>query len=948
MTSVVVNTEAATIDFGEEIQPILTRHCTKCHGGVKQAGGVSFIYKDRTLGFAKSGEIVVSPGNLEDSALYHRITTDDPDDRMPPPEESPEGLSAKEIETLKQWIEEGAPWGEHWAYLKPAKPELPEVTLKDWVRQPLDRFILARHEAAGLEPASEASPEAWLRRISLDLTGLPPTLEELDRFELLALSQGDRAYESAVDRLLASRSFGERWATPWLDQIRYADSRGLGLDDRRTIWKYRDWVVNALNADMPFDDFTIKQIAGDLLPEPTTEDLIATACHRATQASNEGGTDDEMFRVAAVLDRANTTWQTWQGITFGCAQCHDHPYEPITQNEYYQFVSYFNNTVDSDAPGDEPVYRVPLNKADYLKARTLQNEADDLHAKTWEAGYRIAEEATWKKVSILEAETNNATKLAIDRESERDEFFTVGTIQNRPEYTLPVRLQNLTGPLTAIRLHGLPHEPETALKDSEWGFIISHFQLGRMGEGNQFEVIPLSYVIPDEAYSKFDPQDSLNGDPKSGGGFGPYTRIHYPRTAVFVLQEPVSLTSDDGRLVVKIRHDIQMGGAHPLVTKRGWFDYSTDAKLTEFAKDPILQTKREKLRQLKKAISEIPATTVPVLADRPTRFARPTHVFDRGNYLNKTDSVESGLPNVFGAQPAQEHDRFAMASWLASEENPLTARVAVNRLWEQMFGIGLVSSLEDFGVSGEKPTHPDLLDYLAQRFQTEYQWSVKKVLKEIALSSTYRQSSRILPAQATADPDNRLYTRGPRKRLSAEMVRDQALAVSGLLDGRLGGAPVHPPIPAGVWTPFARDAWDTKENGDRFRRSVYTYMKRSIPYPSFATFDAPSREFCAPRRLTSNTPLQALVTLNDQAFVECAESLAKRMALHSVEIRSQIGYGYRLITGRKIDKTREQQLSTLYRETFDEFSHQQDSAAELRAREVVASVLLNMDETLTY
>ncbi|MEL6108971.1 MAG: DUF1549 and DUF1553 domain-containing protein, partial [Planctomycetota bacterium] len=849
----------------------------------------------------------------------------------------------EEVELLRRWIRQGARWSEHWAYENPVAQSAPESNNSDWCRQPLDRFVIARLDEVGIEPAKEEQPARWLRRVMLDLTGLPPTPKERRDFLGRIHRYGEAGYQETVDELLARASFGERWASVWLDQIRYADSKGLGLDARRNIWKYRDWVIDALNADLPFDQFTIKQIAGDLLKDRTIEDLIATAAHRNTQTCEEGGTDDEEFRVMAVLDRVNTTWQTWQGVTFGCVQCHSHPYDPFQHDEYYRFAAFFNNTADTDLNEDWPVVQAPLDSKDYDRASELDAEIKSLREETWRAEFEaLMEPSYWKPLTGFSVSSNNATEVAVEAKGDHDEFVTVDTITKNLVVTVETPLPSDIQKLTAIRLTAMPKDPVAALPDSEWGFVLSHLrgELLVPGEAKP-RAIEFSRVICDEPEPFYDPQASL--DPKSNRGFAAYSRIHYPRSAAFVLKTPVDVAKNT-KLRLQLGQKVFLLGSFSLVIKRGRIDVSGDETLLQRLETDELRGNRETLAELRKRRSKIASTAVPVLTNRVSHLQRPTHVFARGLFLTKDAEVTAGTPQSL--PPLQGNngkaDRLALAKWLVSGENPLTARVTVNRIWARLFGTGIVATEEDFGSSGEPPSHPRLLDDLAVRFRTAMGWSQKELIREIVLSSTYRQSSAIRKDLLESDASNRLLARGPRHRLSAEIVRDQALAISGLLSDKMHGKPVHPPIPGGVWRPFAGgDKWTTPGTDDpnRYRRSIYTYTKRSIPFPMFAAFDAPSREFCAPRRLRSNTPLQALMTLNDQTFIECSEAFGVRMIESSESTDQRLRNGFSIATSRQPTDAELDDLKTLLESLQDLDEPQQFTS--------IASVLLNLDEVLT-
>ena len=940
------------IDFARDVRPIFNAHCVECHGGVKQASGVSFVYREQVLGRGDSGSTIVTPGDVDASELIRRVTSDDEGERMPPVDEHPEGLPAEEIDRLTRWVEEGAAWSDHWSFVPPRPAGLPDVKDKNWSENAIDRFVLARLEQEQIEPAPDERPERWLRRVTLDLTGLPPSPEERTAFLEEVEKSGEAAYARAVDRLLMSPQFGERWASIWLDQVRYADSRGLGQDGRRNIWKYRDWVIDAFNDDLPYDEFTVQQIAGDLLPDATIETRLATAVHRLTQQNEEGGTDDEEFRTAAVLDRVNTLWQTWQGLTFGCVQCHSHPYEPFRHEEYYRFVAFFNNTADCDLNEDWPVAQVPLDPAEYDEASRLDEQIGRLRRAIWEGEVDAARSVAWRPLRLAEVSSNNETKVVIEPQSDHDEFHTVGTVTQNTDFKVLAPLPEGVEKLTALRFTGLPLDPQKAVADSEWGFVLSHLKVRLVTPEGDKRDLELAHVIGDEPDPFFDPRETLRE--RSHQGFAAYSRIHYPRQAAIVLAEPVDVPAG-AKLELELIHRVQVLGAFSLVTRRGCLSVTDDPRLTELLHDEEVRDRKSRLVGLQSRRGLIKSTPIPVLEERPDHLARPTHVFERGLFLTKGAEVQPSVPDSLPPLSTEaQHPRLALAKWLVSRENPLTARVAVNRFWARLFGTGLVETEEDFGSSGERPSHPELLDYLALRFQNEHDWSTKSLLREIVLSRTYRQSSRVRPDIYERDPQNRLLATGPRHRLPAELIRDQGLAVSGLLSEKMFGPPVHPPIPDGVWKPFqAGDKWNTPAVGDedRYRRSIYTYTKRSIPYPMFAAFDAPSREFCTPRRLRSNTPLQALMTLNDESFMECARALARRMA-EEESLNGQLTVGYRLAAGVECDVERLAELKRLFEETAAEYREDQDAAAELgespeeAALVVVASVLLNLDEVV--
>ncbi|QDV63845.1 Planctomycete cytochrome C [Crateriforma conspicua] len=927
------------VDFAKQIRPLLNEHCAGCHGGVKAAADLSFASREAAIW-------AFEPGQPDDSMMVERIESDDPDYVMPPPEHGAP-LSDDEKQLVRRWIRQGATWALPWAYQPVRRPTAPAVDDPDWCNNEIDAYVLSQLESIGWKPNGAADPSLWLRRVTFDLTGIPPSvtdrrrfLEEVDRF-------GEKAYAMEVDRLLADPRFGERWASAWLDQIRYADSRGLGLDGRRRIWKYRDWVVRSINHDMPFDEFTIKQIAGDLVDQPSIDDRLATAAHRLTQTNEEGGTDDEEFRVAAVLDRVNTVWQTWQGITFGCVQCHSHPYDPIQHEEYYQFVAFFNNTADCDLNEDYPLLQVPLDPTEESRAGELDRQIESLRKQVFDAESAILNDDVidWRAPVQLDATADKQTEVIVQddpRAEAGQEFVTVDTLSSGTTITLTAQPDDAMDALSAIRLTLRPRDPDSGLADSEWGFVLSSIKVRSIdAEGGETE-LPIERLVVDDPDPFMRPSDSLND--KNKQGFAAYSRIHHSRRVALILEQTAKLGSDT-RIEVRLKHNVQLLAAFPLVSRRGRLDLSGDPTIADRLNVPELLQLRRDLDHRIGQRKQIPSVGIPVLAERPEHLKRPTHVFDRGLFLTKGERVQPDvpavLPDLTKSSGGEQADRMDLARWLVSDENPLTPRVFVNRVWARLFGMGLVATEEDFGSSGDPPTHPELLEYLASRFRGSDDWSLKPLVRDIVLSATYRQSSNGTDDRRAEDAANRYLARGPRFRMTAEMVRDAALAASGLLSNEIGGAPVHPPIPEGVWKPFqGGDKWDTApvSSGDRYRRSIYTYTKRSIPYPMFATFDAPSREFCTPRRLRSNTPLQALVTLNDDTFVECASALARSMRLLDRPTPDRIAWGFEAVTTRPPNPDEHDRLVRLYKAVLADGGDAETAMID------VATVLLNLDE----
>ncbi|HLH54712.1 MAG TPA: PSD1 and planctomycete cytochrome C domain-containing protein [Verrucomicrobiae bacterium] len=828
----------ANPDFNRAIRPILSENCYKCHGPDEAArkGNLRFDRRAAALQPAKSGLAPIVPGAPEKSGMVARITSTDPEKRMPPISTGKK-LSALQVNELKQWIRNGAVYAEHWAYVKPLRPPLPDVQNKDWAKNSIDRFILARLEKEGLKPSPEADKARLIRRVSLDLTGLPPTVEEVEGFK--ADSSPD-AYEKLVDRLLNRKSFGEHWARMWLDLARYADSAGYADDPPRTIWAYRDYVIRCFNENKPFDQFTIEQIAGDLLENPTEEQRVATAFHRNTMTNNEGGTDDEEFRNAAIVDRVNTTMAVWMGTSMACAQCHHHKYDPFSQQEYFSLFAILNNTADADRSDEAPVKK--LYSPEQKKQLTL------------------AENESWD----LEQKFAHPPAEARSRQSDWQQQFAW-------ELVWQSELGFVSKPLTAA------------------------------------EEMTVYAIPPKEILELLRP--------------GPQDRKEFQQETL---------------------------------TK--WYAANVD---------PELRPDQRRYNQLRRQIDEIEPNTVPVMKELEGDHRRKTHLQLRGNFLALGEEVTEGVPAVFASLPSGEPpNRLALARWLVDKENPLTARVTVNRFWEQIFGTGIVRTSEDFGSQGELPTHPELLDWLATEFMAG-NWNVKAFLKLLVTSATYRQSSRVTPELLEQDPGNLLLARGPRFRLTAEEIRDQALFVSGLLSSKMYGPPVRPPQPSsGLSAAFGGSLdWKTSEGEDRYRRAVYVEWRRTNPYPSLATFDAPGREVCALKRPRSNTPLQALVMLNDPVYVEAAQALGGRMASQTGSIMDKVTFGFRLCLAREPSQSEQDRLAKLYERAASHYQEHPDEAKkfakdmvkastqcdtpEMAAWTAVGNVLLNLDEMMT-
>ncbi|HEU0090736.1 MAG TPA: PSD1 and planctomycete cytochrome C domain-containing protein [Vicinamibacteria bacterium] len=967
------------VDFKRDVQPIFQARCTRCHGAEQQRSQLRLDSRTGALRGGMSGAVVL-PGDSRGSALFQRITGV----LQPsmPFEGSP--LPAEEIARIQTWIDAGAPGAvdaeppdqRHWAYRKPVRPEPPAVANAAWIRNPIDRFVLARLEREGLTPAPEANRETLIRRVSLDLVGLPPTLAEVDAF--LADTSPD-AYEKVVDRLLASPHYGERWARPWLDLARYADTNGYEKDRRRSAWMYRDWVIDALNQDLSFRDFTIQQIAGDMLPGATTAQKIATGFHRNTLLNQEGGIDVEEARWETLVDRVNTTAFTWLGSTVACAQCHNHKFDPISQKDYYRMMAFFDNAeyrvqglgeVVTDKWIVEP--DLELAPPEVLKKRdALKAEAEALK-KTIDASDLGAEIAAWETalesrpprwIVLRPVRFTSAYTAALEKK-EDGSLLVSGPKPERDTYTVTVRTPGAA--ITALRLEALP---DPSLPASGPGRSSSgNFVLTRLGVRAGPETIPLVRAVADFSEDGRSVAQAIDESEDSGWSIdGQQGRAH---TAVFLPGKPIR--AGGGTLTVTLEHTAgspgstlgrfrlsatssanPWGGIQVPEEIRKILDTAPMARTAEQTKvltdyyRPLaasLDAPRARLAAVRRELEAIQIPTAMVLRERAGSEPPSTLLRVRGSYMSPGERVYAATPAFLPPIPeGRPRNRLGLAYWLVDEENPLTARVAVNRSWEQLFGRGLVLTSEDFGTQGEPPTHPELLDWLATTF-TSQGWSAKKLHRLMVTSATYRQSSRATPALLERDPYNRLLARGPRFRVEAETVRDIALAVSGLLSPKVGGPSVFPDQPDGVWdNPYSKDKWTLSEGDDRYRRSLYTFVRRTAPYPMLTTFDAPSREFCTVRRVRTNTPLQALTTLNDPAFFAAAKALAGRVLREAgPEPEARAVQVFRLATARRPS---EAELAPLIRFYRDEAAR--SAGDDAAAWTMVANVVLNLDETMT-
>ncbi len=879
------------VDYSTQIKPILNKHCIACHGGVKKIGGFSLLFRSDALAKTKSGKPAIIPFHPEQSDFIARLSHKDLDERMP---YHANPLKKEEIELLTLWVKEGAEWGDHWAYVSPQKVAVPNPEGyfasflsfgNTWAKNDIDRFILANLKKEGLKPTDEAPKATLLRRVYLDLIGLPPTPEQLAKF---LADDSDDAYEKVVDELLKSPQFGEKWASMWLDLARYSDSRGYQKDNGRTIWEYRDWVIRAFNKNMPFDQFAKEQLAGDLLPNPTDDQLIATAFHRNTMNNDETGTVDEEFRVAAVLDRTNTTWDVFQGTTFSCVQCHSHPYDPFRHEEYYKFMAFFNNSRDEDTGDESPNLRrfsaedTPKINAltSWIKSLPTQDKTFDwlYFAKYLEPRHHAHDADNFVEAALLGGRDiglrNNGSCRLPNMKMDGMTQFVINYSVKKLGGVLEVREGSSSGKvLNTIQLTDTTEKYSTDIKSIKIPLLSGRHDLYLVGRNSKI---------------------------KQG--------------------------SDD-------------------VIRVSWFTFMPDfpKNFDEKIFWNVVKAKTE---------------NTPIMLASHTDYQRKTHVFTRGNWLVHGQEVNPDVPKSLHPFPQNApRNRLGLAAWITDKKNPLTARTVVNRFWEQIFGVGIVETLEDFGTQGFKPVHPELLDYLSVKLMNEWEWKPKSILKEIVTSATYRQSSIGSRELFEKDPSNHFLARGPRVRLSAEQVRDQTLAVSGLLSKKMYGKPVMPYQPEGVWAAVNSNLnYKQSEGEDQYRRAIYTFARRTGPYPSMFNFDSPSREVCVARRIRTNTPLQSLVLLNDPVFVEASNNLAKKAFSTTQDSENQIIMCYQSALQHEPNRKDLKALMNLYELSLENFKKnpkeikaylKDNPKPELAALSVVANAIINLDEFVT-
>lgn len=873
-------------------------------------GGFNLLFEATALGETESGQPAIIPGNHQASEMYRRIVSEDPELSMPL---EGQALSEKEVALIRRWIDEGAKWEKHWAYQLPdPNTRVPAPAHEHWAENKIDHFVSHKMAEQELKPNAQAPDVDLLRRLYFDLTGLPPNSTEA---EMYLSDQRPDAYLQLVDKLLDSPHFGERWAGMWLDLARYADTKGYEKDSNRSIWKYRDWVIRAFNEDMPFDQFTVEQLAGDLLPNPSKDQLIATAFHRNSIANDEGGTDDETFRVASVIERVGTTYEVWQATTMACVQCHSHPYDPFLQKEFYTSMAFFNNSEDRDIYSEQP----------------------KLFTYSPENAEKVKSIADWILKRLRPEHRIDTSGFLYDRRQAILQGLGYRVVEAE-EYTKSSPLIELIRP---------DQDMLWQIQDSSWIYFreVDLSGISRIGFRTA-SVLDFAGTITIHLDAVDGPeigavQVRKSGDWPGWGGNRP-TEEH--------------LFSEFTTEIIPTE------GKHQLYFKFGLGDtyiqhlFYLD-KIIYYEADPAMAAYDAIFQGKLKELAAVPTDMTPIIRDLPPERSRVTRIYKRGNWLTPGDTVKAGIPSIFasGADTTPE-DRLAFAEWLVSPENPLTARVIVNRIWEQLFGRGLVASMEEFGSQGEAPSHPELLDWLALRLMQEHQWSLKALIREIVLSATYRQDSKTTPEKLDKDPDNKWLARGVRTRLTAEQIRDQILALSGLLDRKVGGPSII--LPELGIGPADIPRWVLRQEEGQYRRTLYTFWKRTDPFPDMITFDSPDRAQCTSQRITTNTPLQALTLLNDEVYFEAAAALSHRMLDQYETPREQIAQAYRQLLFQAPKSEKLALLEKLYRQAITHYeqhpeelnalvtdSHlKQDEKYRLAALSMVTNALFNLDE----
>ncbi len=1020
------------LDFGRDIRPILADNCFRCHGpdAKQRQADLRLDLREEATKKLESGSAAVVPGDPERSALVARIMSTDDSERMPPAD-SNKSLKAAQKDLLKRWIQEGAGYAQHWSFVPPQKAPLPSVSDAGWIRNEIDRFVLARLDAEKLTHSAAADRRMLIRRLSLDLTGLPPSAEEVEAF---VRDAEPKAVERLADRLLKSPHFGERMALDWLDSARYADTNGFSIDGGRQMWLWRDWVIQALNSNMPYDQFLLEQIAGDMLPNPTPSMLIATGFQRNNMVTHEGGTIPEENLTNYNVDRVKTLGEAVLGLTLGCAQCHDHKYDPITQRDFYQLFAYFNTVSDIGLDGNggknprpELQARTVLKandqaevEAELAKLKEQLAHPDPKAVTAWVREQQKALEQRGKGLELLPLEVLKVStpNRGAGWEIEHSRYVHITQASDLVAYDVSLQLPTTKAPITGIRVVFHPEEgapgggwgygptdgsarrqAKTGDKKSDFkgNFVLTAFSASADevpgDQVNLNELLPVRRVTANSWQEAYPPENCL--DPRNENGWSPVVDFDGSVHLTATFDRPIDATKTPfatvqvnfghGRSLVAARFEMfallgnDDGSSLPeaiiaLVEKKS-SDRSTEEndQLNAYFSAHADATKR-----LRTSIANLEERLAVLTREFPTMVMdvaakpRDTFILHRGDYSQPTDKVEPGLPGFLpGLSGGSATDRLALARWIAMRENPLTARVAVNRIWQMLFGVGLVKSTADFGTQGEYPSHPELLDWLAVDF-VDSGWDVKALVRKIVLSATYQQTSATTPELLAKDPANRLLARGPRFRLPAELIRDSALKISGLFVPRIGGPSVNPYTPGDLWreishyasTPATAQTF-VQDHGEKlYRRSLYTYWKRTAPPPNMTVFDAPNRETCVVARPSTTTPLQALVLLNDAQFVEASRAFAERMLHREGSDSNRLRWAFAEATSRTpsenelsvltgaLNRERkryaaDERLARDYLSAGESPRDERLPISEHAAWAQVATLLLNLSETVT-
>ena len=996
--------------FNRDIRPILSEKCYACHGPdeAKRMTALRLDTEDGAFAVLSGGGKAILPGDPEGSELFLRVAAKDPARRMPPAAMGHDPLKPRDIALIRSWIEEGAQWQGHWAFIAPQRPALPGESYPGWPRNAIDSFVLRRLGNERLEPSPPASRETLLRRVSLDLTGTPPNLADIDDF---VQDSSPEAYERVVERLLASPRFGERMAARWLDAARYADTNGYQTDAERDMWRWRDWVIDAFNANKPFDEFTVEQLAGDLLPGATLDQVVATGFNRNHRGNGEGGIVDAEYAVEYVVDRVDTTSTVWLGLTLGCARCHDHKYDPVTQKEYYELFAYFNNVPEKGKAfkyGNSPPFVKAPTREQELRLAEMRAELADLRgrhrrlmAESEPARDRWARSVAGETVDWFDARDlvvsfpeRTSGSLPQERAFEGGDFAELGDRANfgfydrfsvagwihpeKPDGAIVSKTRNVTpeddtqsNPGWGFYLKGgklqvnlvnrwlddcLRLESREPLPMGAWSHVAFTYDGSRLASGLRIYVggKPVDVeAIRDEMNQEFRSKEPL----RVGRGLGMDYRGRVRGLTLYgraLAPEEIANAAVSRPLyeIAAIPAE-ERTAAETRKLDRAFANAYGPRSLTELT---------ARLRDLEAEFRRYHDTVPTVMVMQEMAPRKKTYRLDRGAYDSPAEEVLPGLPEVLSS--ASPGGRLGFARWLVSRENPLTARVTVNRVWQMLWGTGIVKTVEDFGSQGEWPTHPDLLDWLAVDF-VESGWDLKALVRTIVTSAAYRQSSRIRTGLLERDPDNRLFARGPRLRLPAESVRDLSLSVSGLLVDRVGGPSVRPYQPAGLWTELAGgEDYAMGTGADLYRRSLYTFWKRAVPPPSMMLFDSAGREACTVRSVRTNTPLQALNRMNDEAYLHTSRALASRaLAAAGDKSDARLELIFRLATARPPTAGEAKVLTSGFRYHLDRFAADPEAAssllatgaaaaapvpeAEMAAYTMMASLVLNLDETIT-